>query len=454
MEREELAFAGVVRQAELIRGGEVSSRELVELYLERIEQLDPELNAFRTVLAERALADAQQADARRAAGADELTRPLLGVPIAIKDSEDLAGEVTSWGTAANVTPAARDSELVRRLRAAGAVILGKTNLPELAIMGDTEGPSFGITRNPWNMDRSPAGSSGGSAAAVAAGLCAAATAADGAGSIRHPAANCGLVGLKPTRDLIPLSPRPDHWYGLSVVGFLTRTVADTALLLSVGAGTPELARLNDAPGGLRVAASVKPALPVRIGPVMRRLVDEAAERLGSLGHTVERADPPYPVLNPVTSRYLRGIAQDAARVERPERLQRRTRGFARIGRSIPPQLLDWALKDDTSEGIRPFFERHDVLVTPVSARPPVAAGQWEGRSALATLLGMIAVYPFAAHWNLTGQPALAIPAGTSADGLPLGIQIIGRHGAEDTLLALGAQLEAELGWPERRPPVS
>ena len=158
------------------------------------------------MLSERALADAQQADARRAAGGAE--RPLLGVPIAVKDSEDLAGEVTTSGyRGERHAGRGRDNEFIRRLRAGGAVILGKTNLPELAIMGDTEGPSFGITRNPWNTDRSPAGSSGGSAAAVAAGLCAAATASDGAGSIRLPAANCGLVGLKPTRDLIPLSPR-------------------------------------------------------------------------------------------------------------------------------------------------------------------------------------------------------------------------------------------------------
>ena len=193
MDTLDLAFAGVVRQAELVRAGEVSSRELVELYLERIERIDPELNSYRKVMGERALADAAQADARRAGG-DE--RPLLGVPVAVKDAQDVAGEVTSWGTAANLTPAAQDSELVRRLRAAGAVVLGKTNLPELAIMGETEGPSFGVTRNPWSSDRSPAGSSGGSAAAVAAGLCAAATASDGAGSIRLPAANCGLVGLK------------------------------------------------------------------------------------------------------------------------------------------------------------------------------------------------------------------------------------------------------------------
>ena len=455
MNGQELAFAGVVRQAELIRSGEVSSTELTELYLERIERLDPELNAFRSVLRERALADARQADARRAAGGDNGRRQLLGVPIAVKDTEDIAGEVTTWGTAANVTPAARDGELVRRLRAAGAVILGKTNLPELAIMGDTEGPSFGITRNPWDTDRSPAGSSGGSAAAVAAGLCAAASASDGAGSIRLPAANCGLVGLKPTRDLIPLGPRTEHWYGLSVVGFVTRTVADTALLVGVGADSPGLARAAaGAPGRLRIATSVKPALPARVDSVMRRAVDETAARLRTLGHDVKDEDPPYPVLNPVTSRYLRGIAQDAGLVERPERLQRRTRGFARIGRSIPGPVLDWALRENTSAQMEPFFERHDVLLMPLTARPPVKAGQWEGRGALRTLLGMASVYPFAAHWNLTGHPALAIPAGTSDGGLPIGLQLVGRKDSDATLLALAQQLEAELGWAERRPHVS
>ena len=235
MDPEELAFAGVVRQAELIRGGEVSSRELVELCLARIERLDPELNAFRTVMAERALADAGQADGRRGAGDD---RPLLGVPIAVKDTEDVAGETTGMGTAAHGGRAERDNDFVSRLRAAGAVIIGKTNLPELAIMGATEGPAFGVTRNPWNTDRTPGGSSGGSGAAVAAGLCAAATASDGAGSIRIPASCCGIVGLKPQRDRISLAPLDEHWYGMSVVGFQTRTVADTALLLDSTAQQP------------------------------------------------------------------------------------------------------------------------------------------------------------------------------------------------------------------------
>src|SRR5918999_1121921 len=227
MDRDELAFAGVARQAELVRRGDVSSTELVELYLERIGRLEPELNAFRTVMAERALADARQADARRGAGGE---RPLLGVPIAVKDTEDVGGEVTGWGTAAHGGPAERDNDLVMRLRGAGAVVVGKTNLPELAIMGATEGPAFGVTRNPWDPDRTPGGSSGGSGAAVSAGLCAAATASDGAGSIRIPASCCGLVGMKPQRHRISLSPREGAWHDMTVNGFLTRGVLDTALL--------------------------------------------------------------------------------------------------------------------------------------------------------------------------------------------------------------------------------
>jgi len=450
-DRDELAFAGVARQAELVRDGEVSSRELVELYLERIERIDPELNAFRKVMGERALVDAQQADARRGAGED---RPLLGVPIAVKDVEDVTGEVTRFGTDAFSTPAARDSELVRRMRAAGAVVIGKTNTPELAIMGDTEGPAFGITRNPWNTDRSPGGSSGGSAAAVAAGLCAAATASDGAGSIRIPASHCGLVGLKPTRDRIPTTPA-GHWYGMSVVGFEARSVRDSALLMSVGA---EDETLRDAPGRpaerLRVAVSAKPVLPTRVHPDVKRVVGETAERLRSLGHEVEEGDPPYPLVSPAVTRYLAGQAQDVDElVERPERLQRRTHGFARMGRAVRP-LLGWATSEDDTGRMRPFFEQHDVLLTPVAAMPPVRAGQWEGLGALRTLLGMVIAYPFALEWNLTGQPAIAVPVGRSGDDLPIGMQLVGRHGEEAMLLALAAQLEAELRWTDRRPPVA
>src|SRR5262245_61003375 len=345
MEGDELAFAGVARLAELVRSGDVKSRELVELFLGRIERLDPELNAFRTVMTERALADADQADARHSAGDD---RPLLGVPLAVKDTENVIGEVTTWGTAAHGGPAEEDGEIVRRLRAAGAVVVGKTNLPELAIMGSTEGPAFGVCRNPWNTDRTPGGSSGGSGAAVAAGLVPAATASDGAGSIRIPAANCGLVGLKPQRDRISLAPAREHWHGMSVVGFETRTVVDTGLLLDVAAGpAPERSYTEAAarvPGELRVATSTKPYFPTPVGDEVKRAVDETGGVLRSLGHRVEPRDPDYgnATSNAVTVRYLRGIHDDAAAVARPDRLQRRTRGFAPMGGVVPTAALGWA----------------------------------------------------------------------------------------------------------------
>src|SRR5918992_3231458 len=460
MERDELAFAGVARQAEMVRRGEVSSTELVELYLGRIERQEPELNAFRTVMGDRALADARQADARRGAGEE---RPLLGVPVAVKDTEDVIGETTTWGTAAHDgVPAERDNELVSRLRGAGAVIIGKTNLPELAIIGATEGPAFGVTRNPWDTDRTTGGSSGGSAAAVAAGLCAAASASDGAGSIRIPAACCGLVGLKPQRDRVSLGAVPGHWYGLSVTGFLTRTVEDTALLLDVAAQRPperpyaEAAR--DQPERLRIALSFRaPMQPARVDPHVRASIEELAAKLRALGHDVVQRDPAYGrASDAAVARYLAGIAEDAERFPRPERLQRRTRGFVRLGRLVPGPLLERARRDEARHAARigELFRDHDVLLTPTIARPPMKAAQWEGLGALRTLLEMAIVYPFTAVWNMTGQPAISIPAPPSRDGLPIGAQLIAPADGEERLLGLAAQLERELAWPGRRPPLA
>jgi amidase len=457
MDRDDLAFAGVARQVEMVRRGDVSSLELIELYLERIARLDPELNAFRTVMGERALADARQADARRGAG-DE--RPLLGVPVAVKDSEDVIGEITGLGTGAHGGPAERDDDLVSRLRAAGAVIIGKTNLPELAIMGSTEGPAFGVTRNPWDSDRTPGGSSGGSGAAVAAGLCAAATASDGAGSIRIPASCCGLVGLKPQRDRISLAPRSEQWYGLTVAGFLTRTVADTALLLDVAAARapeqPFVEAARGEPGRLRVALSLKP--PGR-GPVDGEVlgsIERLAERLRRLGHDVVERDPAYGrAFADALARYLAGIAQDGGRVARPERLQRRTRGFVRLGGLVPDRVLRRVREDEARHAARinELFRDHDVLLTPTAAKRPVAAAQWEGLGAVRTLVEMAAVYPFTGIWNHTGQPALSFPA-PAGDGLPIGAQLVGPPDGEGRLLALAAQLERELDWPALRPPLA
>ena len=467
MDPDDLAFAGAARQAELIRAGEVSSRELVELYLERIERLEPELNTFRKVMAERALADAEQADGRRAAGEE---RPLLGVPIAVKDTQDVAGELTTHGTAAHDGPAREDCELVRRLRTAGAVIVGKTNAPELAIIGATEGPAFGVTRNPWNTDRTPGGSSGGSAAAVAAGMAAAATASDGGGSIRIPAANCHVFGLKPQRGRISLKPDRQHWNGLSVLGFETRSVADTALLLDLAAGPangdadtppPPPRPFSEAaaspPGRLRIAVARRPLLPTMLDAQVRRVLDDTAELLRSLGHAIEQAEPSWGTMgNTTTVRFLRGIRDDAMTLPRPERLQRRTRGIVRMGSLIPDGVLAWAREREAADAARVgrLFEDHDVVLMPVAAKPPVGATEWEGLGGLRTVVGMSRVYPYCIPWNHTGQPAASVPAGFSDDGLPVGMQLVGRPNDEGTLLSLAAQIEAERPWADREPPRS
>jgi amidase len=463
MDASDLAFAGLAKQAALVRAGEVTSRELVELYLERIAQLDPALNCYRVVLAERALIEADQADSRHAAG-DE--RPLLGVPVAIKDCADVAGTVTTVGTAAHGPAATEDAELVRRLRSAGCVILGKTTLPELAITGTTEGPAFGVTRNPWNTEQTPGGSSGGSAAAVAAGLAAAGHATDGAGSIRIPAACCGLFGLKPQRGRVPLAPDDEqHWNGLSVAGAVTRTVLDNALFLDAVAGPgpapggPALERpfaeaAREAPEKLRIAVSLRPPLLARLAPEVRQGVDETAELLRGLGHQVDYVEPPLTEwLSEILPRYLKGIEQDAAAMAHPERLQRRTRGFARLGSLIPRAMLDRALRieADVADRYNRSFADHDVVMTPVMATPPPGAAQWEGLGALRTLIEMTMVYPYCVIWNATGQPAAAVPAGFTADGLPLSVQLIAKPEQDHLLLSLAAQIEAERPWADRRP---
>jgi amidase len=464
----ELAFAGPLRQAELIRDGEISPRELVEVYLERIERIDPELNAFRVVLAERALTEAKQA-ARRKASQD---RPLLGVPFAIKDNHDLTGEVTTHGTGAyDRTPAKEDAEIVRRLRAAGAIPIGKTLLPELAITGFTESATWGVTRNPWNLDRSPAGSSGGSAAAVAAGLASFATASDGAGSIRYPAANCRIFGLKPQRGRVSLMPDAEHWHGLSVAGVHTHSVRDQAAILDVIAGAapgdadtppawdrPLAEAAARAPQKLRVGVATKSPMPaIPVAAACRQAVDEIAELLRSLGHDVRPCEPDYGMFaaNAFVARYMHGIRQDVERMPRPERLERRTRGFGRQGALYGP-LVARARGQETAYAKRIFalFDEHDVLLTPMTAQPPIEVMRWEGLGATRTVNGMSRVYPFAAVWNTLGNPAASVPALLDGDGLPIAIQLAGRPNDEPTIMALAAQIEAERPWAKPLPPIA
>ncbi|HWB68370.1 MAG TPA: amidase [Solirubrobacterales bacterium] len=466
----DLAFAGAARQAEMVRAGEVTPTELVRLYLGRIERLNPELNAFRKVFAEKALLEAEQAEARIKAGEE---RPLLGVPIAIKEESDVAGEVTTHGTDAYDQPASADCEMVRRLRESGAIILGITLAPELKIFPFTESATYGISRNPWNLQRSPGGSSGGSAGAVAAGLVPIASAGDGGGSIRFPAAFCGLFGLKPTRGRISIAPERELWNGLAVLGCVSRTVLDTALWLDVTAGgsqepdapsppeRPFVEAARAEPGKLRVAYSTlapRAALPAVVSDPIRGAVADAAELLRSLGHDVAQEDPAWGgVGDNISVRYLRGVADDFATVPHPERLERRTRGLARLGRMLPDGLFERAVRsgrEADNARVNAIFDSHDVLVTPVMGTTALPVRRWEGQGALRTVLGMSRYCSYCIPWNHLGNPAMSVPMGFADDGMPLAVQVIARHGEEATLLSLAAQIEAARPWADKLPPLA
>lgn len=458
METRELAFAGAAEQARRLAAGRITAPELLELYLDRIARIDPELRAYRIVLSDSARQEAGLAQDRLNAG-ERL--PLLGVPIAIKDDVDVAGVTTTLGSAAHGPACAQDAEVVRRLREAGAVIIGKTAVPEMMIWPFTETVAYGATRNPWNTDYTPGGSSGGSGAAVAAGLTAMALGSDGMGSIRIPATWCGLFGIKPQRDRVPLAPHDDAWNGLSVNGPITRTVEDAALFLDVTGGESSfVTAAATVPRPLRIALSTKvpPPLVARVGKPQRAAVDEAGALLRDLGHDVIVRDPDYPrtAIAHALARYFKGVYDDVRALPHPERLEARTRSFARIGGLISEQRMNRirAAESELSERIQTIFDDVDVVITPGTATGPSRIGAYQRRGAVSTLTLVAARVPFQAMFNVTGQPAAVVPWGADANGVPTSIQLVGRPFDEATLLSLSAQLEKARPWAQRRPPVS
>lgn len=458
MEIRELAFAGAAEHTRRLAAGNTTAPELLECYLDRIARLDPALRAYRIVLADSARQEAGLAQDRLNAG-ERL--PLLGVPIAIKDDVDVAGATTTYGTVAHGPARTGDAEVVRRLREAGAVIIGKTAVPEMTIWPFTETVTYGATRNPWNTDYTPGGSSGGSGAAVAAGLAAMALGSDGMGSIRIPSTWCGLFGIKPQRDRVPMTPHDDAWNGLSVNGPMARTVEDAALFLDVTAGDSAfVTAATKAPGRLRIALSTKvpPPLVARIGRAQRAAVDEAGALLRELGHDVVVADPDYPrtAIAHALSRYFKGVSDEVRTLPHPERLEARTRAFARIGGLISGQRMTRirAAERELAGRVQSIFDEVDVVVTPGTATGPSRIGAYQRRGAVSTLNLVAARVPFQAMFNVTGQPAAVVPWGVDGNGVPTSIQLVGRPFDEATLLSLGAQIEKARPWAQRRPPVS
>jgi amidase len=462
---QDLAFAGPVALAKLVRDRQVKPRELVELCLSRIEAIDPRLNAFRVTLADEALAQADAAESSEA--------PLAGVPIAIKDDMPVRGQSVTRGSRSYGPAATEDGEVVRRLRAAGAIPIGITNVPELMIFPWTATAANGVTRNPWNPERTPGGSSGGSAAAVASGMVPCATGSDGGGSIRIPAACCGLVGMKPTRGRVSAHPAREGWLGLSVYGGLARTVADSALLLDVLHGsTPGdiyqappftgsyLQAAASPPGRLRIATSRKlpPGFLARLSSDQRGAWERTAALLSELGHEVIERDPAYGLAGiEFTQMWMRGIYEESRHVPDHSQLERSSRQLIATGKRVVPDRRREKLlagRATRTARVLELWQEVDVLLMPVLATTAIRAEGGYGSSAPLAINKASRFMPHCPLFNLTGQPSIALPAGFGADGLPLSVQLVGRPGAEDLLYSLAGQIEAARPWTQHRPRAS
>ena len=461
MNQVDLAFTSALEQARLVRTLQVSPIELVNLYLERIDRLNPELGSYFTVTAEQAIALAKS-QTEQLAGLNKLPElpPFFGVPIAIKDLTPVAGVPCNYGVAPMVgNISGYDEAVVMRIKAAGFIILGKTATSQIGALPYTEPPGFPPARNPWNLDYSPGGSSGGSAAAVAAGLCAIAQGSDGGGSIRGPASSCGLVGIKPSRGRVSWAPVGDYLSGISANGPLARNVADAAALLDVMSGyiAGDPYWLPDPNPSFLEAASQKSGKKLRIAfsttlpPVgeasgaCQQAVLDTVKLLENLGHDVEPGCPDFTgFIEPFTAIWQSGPA--ASGIPGPA-LEPMNRWLLERTVSAGEYLRAVNQVQVISRRIVGFFDKFDALVLPTYMHSPIRIGEWADLSCEETLNRIINWIAPCPPFNASGQPAISIPASLDGNGLPVGIQIVGRPAAEATIIALAAQIEAAKSFP-------
>ena len=437
---------------ELVTAVQDGSRDPVALIEEALARASAaaRFDAIQQLFPEEALAAAAELAARGDLGA----LPLAGLPVLIKDNMPVARHPMRDGSQATAAePSAEDHEVVRRLRNAGAIIIGTTRVPELCVWASTDS-EFGTTRNPWNAAFTPGGSSGGSAAAVAAGVVPVAHANDGMGSIRIPAANTGLFGIKPGRGRVPADLGHDSWGGMSENGPVATTVADAALVLSVMADLPELAAVTEPSSPLRIGvAAGTPSFLVRLSTPWRKGLDDTADALSKAGHTVEFVKFPYPADPvPLLARWFAGTADDARDLDHAA-LEPRTRRHVKLG--LRAQKRGWIKQADADRfeaDARKFFANHDILVTPTLARHAPAAEAWHRRSWWRNIWSNLQYAPYPAPWNMLGWPAASVPAGIdSTSGMPTAVQLVAPPNGEATILGVAAQLERLRPWPRHAP---
>ncbi len=440
------ATAGSIARA--VRRGDTSAGEVVDAHIRHIRAVDHELGAFQVVRTVPALAEAEIVDELP----DLAGLSLAGVPITVSESAAVAGERTRLGSPATTLPVAEaDHEVVRRLRGAGAVVVGMTRMSELGIFGFTDDDDV-ITRNPWRMDRTPGGSAGGAAAAVAAGMVPLAQATDAFGGIRAAAACCGLVGLKPGRGIVPTGG--SDWFELSENGVLATTVFDAALGFAVMAGRRP--RPPESPKPLSIAVSLRsPAQGVSPDRDCRLALARVTRLLVDAGHSARRADPTYPprMSSAEITHWFAGAYQEAVRFDRSE-LQPRTRRHIALGEWVASSgLVRTADREQWRDHYLNWLTDHrfDVMMTPALAGPPPPAERWSRRGWLANVTASVRYAPYCAPWNFAGLPALVVPAGIRRDGLPVGVQLVGPPGSEELLLGLAAVIEEAAPWHRHAP---